>query len=106
MAKSFGVTAQEIIDWPGNRLDPGIDPANPPIEPGTVLVIPGGHREFVTWSAPRITRANPAAARILGPGYCGTVTDGPVGDRDLHLADAQPLPLGLRLQPGRQPSRD
>lgn len=79
VAESFGVTAQEIIDWPGNQLDPDIDPANPPIEPGTVLVIPGGHREFVTWSAPRITRANPAAARILGAGYCGTVTDGPTG---------------------------
>ncbi|NTW09367.1 MAG: M23 family metallopeptidase, partial [Anaerolineaceae bacterium] len=36
-------------------------------------------REFITWSAPRITRSDPAVARVLGPGYCGTIGDGAVG---------------------------
>jgi murein DD-endopeptidase MepM/ murein hydrolase activator NlpD len=79
VASFFGVTAQDIIDWPGNNLDPAIDIENSTIEPGTLLMIPGGHRELVTWSAPRITRSNPAVAKILGPGACGSVYDGPIG---------------------------
>jgi murein DD-endopeptidase MepM/ murein hydrolase activator NlpD len=44
-----------------------------------MLVVPGGHRAFVTWSAPRITRDNPGVAKLLGPGSCGTIMDGAVG---------------------------
>lgn len=79
VAKYFGVTARDIIEWPGNNLPPDLDPQNPDIEPGTLLMVPGGEREIVTWSAPRITRANPAVASILGPGACGSVYDGPIG---------------------------
>jgi murein DD-endopeptidase MepM/ murein hydrolase activator NlpD len=79
VAEFYGVTPQDIIDWPGNQLSPDIDLQNPPIAPGTKLVIPGGEREFVSWSAPRIPRSNPSVARILGPGACGLVYDGPVG---------------------------
>jgi murein DD-endopeptidase MepM/ murein hydrolase activator NlpD len=79
VAKFFGVTAQDIINWPGNNLDPDTDPASPGIDPGTQLIIPGGHRQLVTWSAPRITRSNPGVAKILGPGACGALYDGPVG---------------------------
>jgi murein DD-endopeptidase MepM/ murein hydrolase activator NlpD len=79
VAKFFGVTAREIIEWPGNNLPPDLDPKDPEIEAGTLLMIPGGKREIVSWSAPRITRANPAVASILGPGACGSVYDGPIG---------------------------
>lgn len=77
----YGVTPEDIIEWPGNNLDPETlgDWSNPNIEPDTMLVIPGGKREFVTWSAPRITRANPSVAKIFGPGACGEVMDGPIG---------------------------
>lgn len=79
VAEFFGVTLQDIVDWPGNNLAPDMDFLNPSIEPGTLLMIPGGRRELVTWSAPRITRSNPAVAKILGPGACGSVYDGPIG---------------------------
>jgi murein DD-endopeptidase MepM/ murein hydrolase activator NlpD len=79
VARFFGVDPQEILTWPGNNLDPNMDPGNPEIVAGTVLMVPGGHRELVSWSAPRITRANPGVAKILGPGACGTVVDGAVG---------------------------
>jgi murein DD-endopeptidase MepM/ murein hydrolase activator NlpD len=79
VASFYGVSAQEVVDWPGNELDISLDPANPSIEPGTLLMIPGGRREVVTWSAPRIQRSNPAVASILGPGACGSVYDGPIG---------------------------
>ena len=82
VAKFYGVEAEAIINWPGNRLDINTlgDFANPNIEPGTWLIVPGGSREFVSWSAPRITREDPAVASIMGPGACGPVDDGPVGN--------------------------
>lgn len=81
VARFYGVAPEDIIQWPGNRLNPDTlgDWASPNIEPGTFLVVPNGRREFVTWSAPRITRQNPGVAKIFGPGACGTITDGPVG---------------------------
>ena len=81
VSKYFGVTPEEIINYPLNQLDIKTigDFSNPNIKSGTMLVIPNGKRSFVTWSAPRITREDPGVARVLGPGFCGTVTDGPVG---------------------------
>jgi murein DD-endopeptidase MepM/ murein hydrolase activator NlpD len=43
-------------------------------------VVPGGHREFISWSAPLgVTRENPASARVLGPGACDPISGGAVG---------------------------
>ena len=82
VAQFYGVTPEDIINFSGNNLsvDTIGEYSHPNIAPGTWLVIPGGYREFVTWSAPRITRSNPGVAKILGPGACGTVMDGPVGN--------------------------
>jgi murein DD-endopeptidase MepM/ murein hydrolase activator NlpD len=81
VAKFYGVSVESIINWPGNHLDTKTigDVSHPNISAGTEVMIPGGKREFVTWSAPRITRANPSVAKIFGPGACGKVEDGPVG---------------------------
>lgn len=81
VANFFGVTPEDIITFPGNHLDPSTlgDWSNPNIEAGTWLVIPGGKREFVSWSAPEIPRDNPGVAKVLGPGVCGAVVDGAVG---------------------------
>lgn len=77
----FGVTPEDIIDFPANGLSRETigDYSNPNIRPGTWLIIPGGSRAFVNWSAPLITRENPAVASIYGPGACQAVTDGPLG---------------------------
>jgi murein DD-endopeptidase MepM/ murein hydrolase activator NlpD len=79
VATEFKVTPEDIIDWPGNGLDPAVDLTSPPIQSGTTLVIPNGKREVVDWRSPRITRANPAVASILGPGACGAIYTGPIG---------------------------
>ena len=81
VAKFFGVTPEEIIDFPGNNLDRNSlgDFSAPNIEPGAWLVIPGGHREFVSWSAPVIPLDNPGVAKVLGPGACENVLGGAVG---------------------------
>jgi len=81
VAKFYGVAPEEIIEWPGNHLNKDNlgDLSSPNIEPGTGIFIPGGHRDFVTWSAPAISRKDPTVAKILGPGACGPVKDGPIG---------------------------
>ena len=81
VAEYFGVTVDDILDYPGNRLDKDAigDYAFPNIEEGTWLIVPNGTRDFVSWSAPTITRDNPAVAKIFGDGYCGEVYDGPIG---------------------------
>ena len=81
VADGYSVTPEDIINWEGNNLNLETlgDFANPNIEPGTFLVVPGGSRQYVTWSAPQITRANPGVAKFIGPGACGTIMDGAVG---------------------------
>jgi Peptidase family M23/LysM domain len=81
VAHGYDVTPDVIVNWPGNHLDPATlgDYSHPNIKPDTMLFVPGGHRDFVTWSAPRISRNNPGVAKILGPGSCGTIADGAVG---------------------------
>jgi len=82
VASFFGVTPEDIINFPENNLSANNigDYTHPNIAPGTMLVIPGGRREFVSWSAPLgITREDPALARVLGPGACDPVSGGAVG---------------------------
>lgn len=81
VAEFFKVTPDDIVNWPGNSLNKDAlgDYASPNIPPGTMLIVPGGQREFVSWTGLMITRTDPAVAKVLGPGFCGTVTQGPVG---------------------------
>jgi murein DD-endopeptidase MepM/ murein hydrolase activator NlpD len=82
VAKYYGVDPETIINYPANNLEMDTigDFSNPNIPVGTWLIIPGGSREFVSWSAPvGITRDNPAIAQILGVGACGAVSGGAVG---------------------------
>lgn len=81
-AEFYGVTAADIIEFPGNNIDRDTvgDYNNANIPVGTWLIIPGGKRDFVTWSAPLgVTRENPASARVLGAGACDPVSGGVVG---------------------------
>jgi murein DD-endopeptidase MepM/ murein hydrolase activator NlpD len=82
VASFFGVDAESIINFPGNKLDPDAigDLSNPNIASGTWLVVPGGVRAFNSWSAPiGITRSNPASTRVVGLGACGAINGGNVG---------------------------
>jgi murein DD-endopeptidase MepM/ murein hydrolase activator NlpD len=81
VATFYGVTPEEIINWPGNGLDPDQigDYANPRIPPDKMLVIPGGRGAYTDWRTPRISRDEPATARNLGPGACSASFDGVTG---------------------------
>jgi murein DD-endopeptidase MepM/ murein hydrolase activator NlpD len=80
VAEFFRTTPEEILDWPGNQISYSVNLDNPGIEPGTLVMVPEGERDPPSWQMVSITRANPAAASILGPGYCGSVYSGPIGD--------------------------
>jgi len=81
VAEFYGVSVDAIIRFPGNHLMASGDADSAPqhIEPGTWLIIPGGRRQFVSWSAPYIPRDNPSVANILGSGACKEIPDGLVG---------------------------
>jgi len=101
VAKFYGVAPELIAGFPGNHFDPATlgDFAKPNIEPGTNLIIPGGKREFVAWSAPRITRTNPAVAKIFGPGACGKIMDGNIGNGSFIWPTANKFLSGFGYSP-------
>lgn len=81
VAEFYGVDANEILQWPGNNFDlTQTTVENFSVEAGTMLIIPGGQRALIDYGPPRIPRDNPAVARTYGPGHCGTLADGIIGD--------------------------
>ena len=81
VASYFHVKPEDILNYPGNHLDTKSlgDLTHPAIVKGTWLIVPGGKRDFISWSAPFIPRSNPAVARIYGAGACGKVLYGAMG---------------------------
>ena len=82
VADFFGVDPNVIVEYPANRLSADTigDYANPNIAPGTKLIVPGGERLFISWSAPLgVTREDPASSYIMGDGACDPITGGAVG---------------------------
>lgn len=106
VASYYGVTVQEILEWPGNDFDPAEDPDTIEIKPGTAIVIPGGKRETPSWRTPRITRSNPASAKILGPGACGQVVDGPIGTGSFIWPTPSKWISGYTYDPDTHPAID
>ena len=81
VAEFYDVDIMDILEWPGNPFDIlKTDIQNPELSPGSMLIIPGGTREMIDYGPPRIPRDNPAIARTYGPGHCGVLMDGIVGD--------------------------
>ena len=73
VAAEFKATADDILNWAGNKLDL----TNPEIEPGTMVMIPGGQREFQQWVVPTYavgrsgTTSLPDGCVISPPYYFG-----------------------------------
>jgi murein DD-endopeptidase MepM/ murein hydrolase activator NlpD len=102
VANFFGVTPEVILDWPGNNLarETVGDLSAPNIAVGTKLLIPGGERPFISWSAPLISRKDPAKAKIFGAGFCGTVVDGYVGAGTFVWPSSETYLSGYDYTPG------
>jgi murein DD-endopeptidase MepM/ murein hydrolase activator NlpD len=70
VAANYGVNVVDIVSWPGNHLNPNIDPDKTGISPDTWLIIPGGHREFVQWQVPVLRRTDKMKWAFGGAGAC------------------------------------
>ncbi len=67
VAEKFGADPEDIINFLGNH----IDLTDPKVEPGQVVMVPGGHRAFHQWVIPVIPEGNAGVSlSYLGPGYC------------------------------------
>jgi hypothetical protein len=76
VAASFEADPQAILSFPGNN----IDLTNPVVQPGTWVMVPGGHREFRQWIIPVIPRGRAGVSRELyGAGACEGSFDGAYG---------------------------
>ena len=76
VAEVFGVDTESMINFPGNHLDPDAigDLNNPNIAAGTWLIVPGGKRQFTSWTAPaQLVQSNPST-HVWGPGVCSGIS--------------------------------
>ncbi len=80
VAAFFGVDAQTILEFAGNKADlTAVNGPNSGLEPGKWIVVPGGKRAIKDWGPPAITRKNAAAASYYGDGSCGASYEGAIG---------------------------
>lgn len=102
VAEKFNSTADEIINFPGNN----VDLTDPKIEPGTLVMIPGGSRELRNWEADLQTVGrNPAGGTgtsEIGGNACGggPVASGfgwPADDHSLSGNPYGPGHLGIDI---------
>jgi len=76
VAEVFGVDAESIVNFPGNHLDPDTigDLSHPNIVAGAWLIVPGGRREFTSWTAPaQLVQSNPSV-HVWGENVCGGIS--------------------------------
>ena len=107
VAGYFGVEVEEIVEYTGNRFDlTEVESGNLSIEPGTWLIVPGGHREIVDWGPPAISRDNPASASFYGPGHCGTISSGAVGTGTFVWPTTERFLSGYGYTPPLHPAID
>lgn len=75
IAEVFHGTVEDIVNFPGNELDP----TDPQIKDGQFLIIPGGWRDLVVWQLPIISRTTSGRGSSGEPGACPGPFSGPVG---------------------------
>jgi len=73
VARDFKAPVDDILNWAGNKLDL----TNPEIDPGDLVMVPGGQREFQQWVVPTYavgrsgTTSLPGGCEVSGPGLYG-----------------------------------
>lgn len=76
IAARFEAELEEILAFSANMLDL-IDPT---VEPGAMVMIPGGHREFRQWLIPVIPRSRAGvSSSVYGSGACSGSYEGAYG---------------------------
>jgi murein DD-endopeptidase MepM/ murein hydrolase activator NlpD len=97
VASELKTTTEAIVDWPGN----GLNPLDPKIDPGTLVIVPGGSRPF-KWEQPVSGLGGRSRTFLMGPGACTSGYDGVPGTDawGWPTADATFSPGGYDFGPG------
>lgn len=67
VASTFKISAEDIQNWPGNQ----VDLTKNTIQAGTLVLAPGGKREFRQWIIPTIPRGRAGVSQsVYGAGAC------------------------------------
>jgi murein DD-endopeptidase MepM/ murein hydrolase activator NlpD len=98
IATAFHGTPEDIVNFPGNDLDP----SDPVLTPGQNIIIPGGWRDLVVWQLPVISRSTSGPSSSSGePGACQGPFSGPSGTFTFiwpagnhYLSGTDYLPIG------------
>jgi murein DD-endopeptidase MepM/ murein hydrolase activator NlpD len=97
VANKFKAKPQDILNWPGNNMDL----TNPQVEPGEMVLVPGGQREFVTWVVPTIPRERAGVSRsVYGAGACSGSYEGAYGSGFFAWPSANRVLSGNDYWPG------
>jgi murein DD-endopeptidase MepM/ murein hydrolase activator NlpD len=97
VANKFKAKPQDILNWPGNNMDL----TNPHMEPGEMVLVPGGQREFVTWIVPTIPRERAGVSRsVYGAGACSGSYEGAYGSGFFAWPSANRVLSGNDYWPG------
>jgi murein DD-endopeptidase MepM/ murein hydrolase activator NlpD len=76
IAKVFHSKVEDIVNFPGNDLDP----SDPQIKDGQTVIIPGGWRDVTVWQLPVVSRQSTGSSSGSGePGACRGPFSGPSG---------------------------
>lgn len=76
VASQFEAKIEDIINWPGNKMDL----TNPEVQVDEWVMIPGGKREFRSWIVPQIAREKSGVSKsVYGPGACEGSYEGAYG---------------------------
>jgi murein DD-endopeptidase MepM/ murein hydrolase activator NlpD len=76
VAQQFKAKVEDIINWPGNKMDL----TNPEVQVDEWVMVPDGEREFRSWIVPQIARGKAGVSKsVYGPGACEGSYDGAYG---------------------------
>jgi LysM repeat protein len=76
VASQFKANVDDIVNWPGNKLDL----TNPAVGKDEWVMVVGGEREFRSWIVPQIARDKSGVSKsVYGPGACEGTYDGAYG---------------------------
>lgn len=76
VADQFKAKVEDIINWPGNKMDL----TNPEVQVDQWIMVVGGEREFRSWIVPQIARGKSGVSKsVYGPGACEGNYDGAYG---------------------------
>ncbi|MBV5350190.1 LysM peptidoglycan-binding domain-containing protein, partial [bacterium] len=94
IAEKFYTTADEIIDFPGNR----VDLTDPKIDAGVTVMIPGGSRDLRSWEQDLVTSGGDSTTNACGGGPVASGFGWPASSHNISGNGYGPGHLALDIQ--------